>query len=94
MLFNPVGILLITILLIVFATVVYSGRTSQADRWRKIPVSNVQKERIARQIATGYGGGPFKPSLDMKEHVDFFLTPAFLVQEAISDDVIITYPTE
>jgi hypothetical protein len=30
----------------------------------------------------------------MKEHVDFLLTPALLVQEAISEDIIITYPTE
>jgi hypothetical protein len=32
--------------------------------------------------------------LEMKEHVDFLLTPALLVQEAISEDIIITYPTE
>lgn len=34
------------------------------------------------------------PSLEMKEATDFLLTPALLVQEAISPDVIITYPTE
>jgi len=36
----------------------------------------------------------FSPSLEMKENVDFLLTPALLVQEAISDDIIITYPSE
>lgn len=36
----------------------------------------------------------FMPSLEMKENVDFLLTPVFLVQEAISDDIIITYPSE
>lgn len=36
----------------------------------------------------------FRPSLEMKENVDFLLTPALLVQEAISDDIIITYPSE
>jgi len=34
------------------------------------------------------------PSLKMKENVDFLLTPALLVQECISEDVLITYPQE
>ena len=38
--------------------------------------------------------GNFQSSLEMKENVDFLLTPAILVQEAISDDVVITYPSE
>lgn len=33
-------------------------------------------------------------SLMMREQVDFLLTPALLVQEAISDDVVLTYPEE
>ncbi|MFX0200717.1 MAG: hypothetical protein ACFFCW_31745 [Candidatus Hodarchaeota archaeon] len=36
----------------------------------------------------------FEPSLEMKENVDFILTPSLLVQEVISDDVVITYPSE
>ena len=38
--------------------------------------------------------GLHSPSLRVKENVDFFLTPALLVQEAISEGVIITYPGE
>ena len=38
--------------------------------------------------------GLSSPSLEMKENVDFFLTPALLVQECISENVIITYPGE
>ena len=34
------------------------------------------------------------PSLAMREHNDFLLTPALLVQEAVSDGVILTYPEE
>jgi len=34
------------------------------------------------------------PSLAMREHDDFLLTPALLVQEAVSDGVILTYPEE
>jgi hypothetical protein len=33
-------------------------------------------------------------SLAVREQVDFLLTPALLVQEAISDDVLLTYPEE
>ncbi len=33
-------------------------------------------------------------SQHIREHVDFLLTPALLVQEAISDGVLLTYPVE
>jgi len=33
-------------------------------------------------------------SLTVREQVDFLLTPALLVQEAVSDDVVLTYPEE
>ena len=33
-------------------------------------------------------------SLTVREQVDFLLTPALLVQEAISDDIVSTYPEE
>jgi hypothetical protein len=33
-------------------------------------------------------------SLAVRECDDFLLTPALLVQEAVSDDVILTYPEE
>jgi len=33
-------------------------------------------------------------SLEVREQVDFLLTPALLVQEAISDGVVLTYPEE
>lgn len=35
-----------------------------------------------------------EPSLAVREQVDFLLTPALLVQEAISEDVVLTYPEE
>lgn len=35
-----------------------------------------------------------EPSLAVREQVDSLLTPALLVQEAISDDVVLTYPEE
>ena len=33
-------------------------------------------------------------SLDEREQMDFLLTPALLVQEAVSDGIILTYPEE
>ncbi len=60
----------------------------------KAPVPEAEKQRIAGRLAAGYGLGPFRSSLEMKENADFFLTPALLVQEAICEDIIITYPTE
>ena len=48
----------------------------------------------ALRAATRTATGGFSPSLEMKENVDFLLTPALLVQEAISEGVIITYPSE
>ncbi len=38
--------------------------------------------------------GMYKPSLEMKENTDFLITPAMLVQESLSKDVIPTYPHE
>jgi hypothetical protein len=39
-------------------------------------------------------GNLVSPSQEMKENVDFLLTPAILVQEAVSSGVVPTYPTE
>ena len=49
---------------------------------------------ILGDIDSGMLSGMSSPSLRMKENVDFFLTPALLVQECISENVIITYPGE
>lgn len=46
--------------------------------------------RVASKTATAGA----MPSLEMKENVDFLLTPALIVQEVLSEDVIKTYPSE
>jgi len=86
-------VLLVIVLLILLSQVLGSNPPS-LQRSRNVPVPEAHKERIAMRIASGYGLGLFQPSLEMKEHMDFLLTPALLVQEAISEDIIITYPTE
>jgi len=52
-----------------------------------------QKDEIRKKM-TKSASGNFRISLEMKENVDFVLTPALLVQEVISEDVVITYPSE
>ena len=61
---------------------------------RMDPVSDAHKQGIAKGLAGNFGLGPFQASLEMKENADFLLTPALLVQEALSDDIIMTYPSE
>jgi hypothetical protein len=49
---------------------------------------------IAMRSATRAATGGFRPSLEMKENADFLLSPALLMQEALSDEIITTYPSE
>ncbi len=44
--------------------------------------------------ARGIAGDSFASSLEMKENVDFLLTPALLVQDVVSEGVVVTYPSE
>ncbi len=44
--------------------------------------------------SSALGGSLFLPSLEMKENVDFLLTPALIVQECLMPDVLPTYPSE
>jgi hypothetical protein len=56
--------------------------------------AKAQAEAAALRSATKSATTVFAPSLEMKENVDFLLTPALLVQEAMSNDLITTYPSE
>lgn len=91
---GPIKALIVILLLVLLTQVLGDNQRPLPPGSRKVVVPEVQKERIAERLAAGYGLGPFQPSLEMKENADFLLTPAFLVQEAISDDIVITYPTE
>ena len=57
------------------------------------PVLPQPQNTVARQIL-GAATQAFRPSLEMKENVDFLLTPALLVQEAMSKETVVTYPSE
>jgi hypothetical protein len=54
----------------------------------------VSKEVAFEKIRARFPVDNFQTSLEMKENVDFLLTPALLVQEVISDHVVTTYPSE
>ena len=41
-----------------------------------------------------FNGSTTNVSLAIREQTDFLLTPAWLVQEALSDDIVPTYPEE
>jgi len=49
---------------------------------------------MKKDILSGMLTGMADPSLEMRENVDFLLTPAILVQQCISEGVLITYPEE
>jgi hypothetical protein len=66
-----------------------SNLPSSPDR-----ISNEQIFREDPLLQQGGYSGATDPSFEMRENVDFLLTPAILVQESISDDVILTYPEE
>ena len=91
---GPVRVVVMILLLVLLTQVLGGDRGPRPPRSTKVPVPEAEKQRIARGLASGFGLGAFQPSLEMKESADFFLTPALLVQEAICDDIIITYPTE
>jgi hypothetical protein len=69
------------------------GRAAGQDFGMIGPAPPPSQEILRRQVL-GAATQAFRPSLEMKENVDFLLTPALLVQEAMSSEAVITYPSE
>jgi hypothetical protein len=89
------------ILLTVAATVLLLLAFSLYTVQKQPSVSNkekpISKEYVLLQdplLNQGSYSGLVEPSFEMRENVDFILTPALLVQECISEGQIITYPEE
>jgi hypothetical protein len=61
---------------------------------RRLMDARTDEERLTlrRSLDINYTGQDW--SLDLREQMDFLLTPALLVQEAVSDGVVLTYPEE
>jgi hypothetical protein len=88
--------------LIIGSITLFVGVTLSSDAPRSTPVSEpnvilpsksesmTEVDRKILSAATQH----VRPSLEMKENVDFLLTPALLVQEAASRGNVTTYPSE
>lgn len=65
---------------------------------RRDPKSNASVEKAvsshAAQQFVNMMADNFFSSLDMKENVDFLITPALLVQDALAQNATPTYPAE
>jgi len=89
------AVVLVAIVTVFWFAVARGGNDASAPKRPDTEVSILERAHpeVRRQILRATMQS-FEPSLEMKENVDFLLTPALLVQEAISEDVVITYPSE
>ena len=79
----------------IYLSLICFNSASSLAKDPNIPADLRERARAASlQAATRAVTVNFTSSLEMKENVDFLLTPALLMQEAVSDDLIITYPSE
>lgn len=83
-------------LFIAFLLVVIHGNANNGDDERSPALSSPAPPAIRAAVVSAVNGltPNFEASLEMKEKVEFLLTPALLVQEALSPGVVLTYPTE
>ena len=65
-----------------------------ASEHNAVTDADQRAQDAAMRSATKSATGGFRPSLEMKENADFLLTPALLMQEVLSDEIITTYPSE
>ncbi len=61
---------------------------------QRILDASTKEEQQQAERALKFDSYMADASLEVREHEDFLLTPALLVQEAVSDGVILTYPEE
>jgi hypothetical protein len=87
-------VLVAAILLLCFRQAPADNAVSVAKNPNARTAVMARKDSAFEKILSCVPVGNFQTSLEMKENVDFLLTPALLVQEIISDDVLITYPSE
>jgi hypothetical protein len=88
-------LVIVTIVLVVMCLSLASGSSPTIFNDPNAAARAIAQKRAAqeRQIINS-ATQAFQPSLETKENVDFILTPALLMQEVMSQDIVITYPTE
>lgn len=91
---SQAAVLVAAILLLCFREAPADSTVSSAKDPNTRGTVTARKDTAFEKVLSRVPVGNFQTSLEMKENVDFLLTPALLVQEAISDDVVITYPSE
>jgi hypothetical protein len=69
------------------------GASSRMERARMLAGLSPEDRVITQQILE-VDYHRVDQSLGEREEVDFLLTPALLVQEAVSDGIVLTYPEE
>ena len=69
------------------------GDSSPGRDGSKIQMPVSPGNMALKELSDGFTRN-YRPSLEMRENVDFLLSPAILVQNTISDNVVITYPSE
>jgi hypothetical protein len=88
-------ILLILLLCLVVSPLIHPPKHAKLQKQNtQDQISNEQIYREDPLLRQGAYSGATDPSLEMRENVDFLLTPAILIQESITDGVILTYPEE
>lgn len=94
LLLSQAAILVAAILLLCLRQAPADSTVSAAKDTNTHAAVTARKEAAFKKILSRRPVSNFQTSLEMKENVDFLLTPALLVQEVISDNVVITYPSE
>ena len=67
---------------------------AEANNEKKSGAPKQKPDNAATKTADNIISKTVVSSLEMKENVDFLLSPALLIQEVLSDDIITTYPSE
>ncbi len=95
------GVVIIMAVLTSGALVLADPETERGtDTRSKAPASvpaSTQQSPFIREIPTTTMRllqSSYEPSMEMRENVVFVLSPALLMQEALSPDLVITYPNE
>ena len=94
LLLSQATILVAAILLLCLRQAPADNTVSSAKDPKAHAAVKTRKDAAFEKALSRVPTGNFQTSLEMKENVDFLLTPALLVQEVISDNVVITYPSE
>jgi len=90
------GLMVILVVLIptCLSLICVSGASALAKDPNMGADARVRARAAALRAATRAATTGFRPSLEMKENADFLLTPALLMQEVLSDEIVTTYPSE